>query len=71
LLPFDGITDWKKVAESLNRCGYDGILTFELKKTSIPNRHENDKYDKITMEEYISECYARACKVAYMKNSMS
>lgn len=68
LLPFDGITDWKKVAERLNKHGYDGILTFELNQFSKPNRHENDKYTKMTMEEYIAECYIRACKLAYMKN---
>lgn len=68
LLPFDGISDWKKVAERLNKCGYDGILTFELNKLSKPNRHENDKYAKMHIQEYISECYIRACKVAYIKN---
>lgn len=68
LLPFDGINDWKKIVESLNRCGYDDILTFELNKLSKPNRHENDKYTNMTIEEYVSECYARACKVAFMKN---
>lgn len=68
LLPFDGIIDWKKAAERLNNCGYNGILTFELNKFGKPNRHENDKYAKMTIEEYITECYIRACKVAYMKN---
>lgn len=33
-----------------------------------PNRHENDKYVKMTLEEYIAECYIRVCKVAYLKN---
>lgn len=70
LLPFDGITDWKKAMERLNKCGYDGILTFELNKNSKPKRHENDKYSKMTIEEYITECYIRACKIAYLKNGM-
>ncbi len=70
LLPFDGITDWKKVVDGLNRCGYTDILTFELNKLSKPNRHENDKYTNMTIEEYVAECYIRACKLAYMKNGM-
>lgn len=68
LLPFDGIIDWKNVGERLNKCGYNGILTFELNKLSKPGRHENDKYKNMPIEEYISECYIRACKVAYLKN---
>lgn len=68
LLPFDGITDWKSVAERLNKHGYDGILTFELNRCSKPNRHENDKYTRLTIEEYLIECYIRACRVAYLKN---
>jgi sugar phosphate isomerase/epimerase len=70
LLPFDGITSWENVVERLNRHNYNDILTFELNKVSKPNRHENDKYTKMTIEEYITQCYVRACKVAYMKNGI-
>ena len=70
LLPFDGIHDWRDVADRLNRCGYDGILTFELTRASKPNRHENDKYAKMSIEEYVAEVYARACRLGYMKNRM-
>lgn len=65
LLPFDGIHDWNDVARRLNRCGYEGILTFELTRTSKPNRHENDKYNRMPIEEYIAESYARACRLAH------
>lgn len=70
LLPFDGIHDWGCVAKRLNKCSFDGILTFELAKKSKPKRHENDKYDAMTPEEYIAEVYARACRLAYLKNGM-
>ena len=70
LLPFDGIIDFSNVAARLNKCGYNDILTFELNKRSKPNRHENDKYTKLPIEEYVSECYIRACRIAYMKNGM-
>ncbi len=70
LLPFDGITSWESVVERLNKHAYNDILTFELNKVSKPNRHDNDMYTKMTIEEYVSQCYARACKVAYMKNGL-
>ena len=64
LLPFDGIADWDGVAARLARCGYDGVLTFELNTVSKPGRHENDAYGRMPIEEYITECYKRACRVA-------
>ena len=70
LLPFDGIHDWENIAKRLNDCKYNGILTFELKKSNIPNRHESNQYNNMTIEEYIRECYMRACRVAKLKNSI-
>ncbi len=66
LLPFDGIRDWKLAAERLNKCGFDGPLTFELIKHSKPNRHENDGYDAMSTERYVAEAYMRACRLAAM-----
>jgi len=70
LLPFDGIHDWKEVAARLKKTGFDGMLTFELSKTSKPGRYENDKYKAMSPESYIAEVYARACRLAYMMNGM-
>ncbi len=67
LLPFDGAADWKNIVHRLNKYNYNDILTFELNKLSKPNRHENDVYDKMTIEEYICEAYKRACKTAMLK----
>ncbi len=64
LLPFDGIGNWKYNAERLKKCEFNDILTFELNNKSKPNRHENDKYDKMPLEEYIAEAYIRACRFA-------
>lgn len=64
LLPFDGIADWHNIAERLKRENYDGILTFELNKTSKPGRHENDVYAAMSPEIYIAQAYSRACRVA-------
>ena len=54
----------RELAHRLNKCGYNDILTFELNNKSKPNRHENDKYDRMPIEEYIAECYIRACRFA-------
>lgn len=66
LLPFDGITDWKNVAQKLVRCGFDGPLSFELSIRSKPGRHENDKYAAMPIEQFVAEAYIRACRVADM-----
>lgn len=67
LLPFDGIADWKGIAERLDRAGFDGTMTFELNTKSKPGRHENDKYDKMDIEQYVTEVYIRACRLAAMR----
>ena len=53
--------------KSRKKCGYNDILTFELTTGSKPGRHENDKYAKMGTDEYLAEAYARACRVAVLK----
>lgn len=65
LLPFDGIADWDYNAKRLKKCKIPEFLNFELNIASRPNRHENDSYMKMTLEEYFTEAYKRACRVAY------
>ena len=67
LLPFDGIGDWQDITAKLNKCGYNGILTFELKKHNNKDRYDNEKYNIMSIEQYIAEAYARACRVATLK----
>lgn len=64
LLPFDGICNWDGLAERLKNCGYKGILTFELNRKSKPHRHENDKYEQMSLREYFTEAFVRACRFA-------
>ena len=64
LLPYDGIADWSAVAKRLVDSGYNGELTFELNTRSKPNRHDNDKYAKLPLTDYLAEAYARACRFA-------
>lgn len=64
LLPFDGIADWDYNAARLKKCGCPDVLTFELTRASKPDRHENDIYSKMSIDEYLTESFKRACKVA-------
>ncbi len=64
LLPFDGICNWDLLADRMKNCDYKGILTFELNRKSKPHRHENDKYEKMSLREYFTEAFIRACRFA-------
>lgn len=64
LLPFDGIRDWDELAKRFVACGYDGILTFELNKHSKPGRHENDIYERMSLQDYFTASFIRACRFA-------
>jgi len=64
LLPFDGIMDWSDTAVRLKKARCPEILNFELTTRSKPGRFENDLYAKMTTEEFLAECYKRACRVA-------
>ncbi len=66
LLPFDGKADWQYNVDRLKKCGFDGVLTFELTRNSKPDRHENDKYKQMEPTEYLKEVYRRAKKIAEM-----
>ena len=65
LLPFDGIADWNDNVLRLQKSRYMPILNFELSIHSKPNRHENDIYMQMSLEQYFTEAYKRACKIAY------
>lgn len=67
LLPFDGIADWSSIAARLDKLSFAGPLTFELTTISKPGRHENDAYARMRPEEYITEAYKRACRVAALR----
>ena len=64
LLPFDGIGDWAGIAARLRRWQFTDVLTFELNRASKPDRHENDAYARMSMEEYVTAAYMRACRAA-------
>ena len=63
LLPFDGIADFDSVARRIAAVGCPDVLTFELSRMNKPNRLNNEEYKRMPIEEYLSEAYARACRV--------
>lgn len=64
LLPFDGTADWNSIAKRITATGFDGILTFELKKKSNPGRSANDIYSDLDCKGFLSLAKKRAEKVA-------
>lgn len=65
LLPYDGIADWDYNIARLKKSKHMDILNFELLINSKPNRHENDAYARMSLSEYFTEAYKRACRIAY------
>ena len=65
LLPYDGIADWDYNAARLKKSTVPEFLNFELNTVSKPNRHENDCYTAMPYEQFFTEAYKRACRIAY------
>jgi len=68
LLPFDGIANWQNVAARLDREGFEGPLTFELKYTTTLNGCDHRVYGHMSVEAYVTQAYIRACRVAALRN---
>lgn len=67
LLPFEGIIDWNDAASRLAKCGFEGPLTFELKRINKTGRRENLRYQSMSPEDYVTAAYERACRVGFLK----
>ena len=65
LLPFDGVADWDYNVQRLKKSTIPEFLNFELTTVSKPGRHENDCYSVMPYEQYFTEAYKRACRIAY------
>ena len=65
LLPYDGIADWEDNIDRLRKSQHMDVLNFELNINSKPERHENDVYAQMSLEQYFTEAYKRACRIAY------
>ncbi len=62
LLPFDGVADWDGIAERLNKCGFDGMLTFEINGKGRKGDCPNKIYHSLTFEQYVNKAYEHAVK---------
>ncbi|OJU12414.1 MAG: hypothetical protein BGN88_04130 [Clostridiales bacterium 43-6] len=58
LLPFDGTTDWNRVAHNLTRSGYNGALSLEVEAGRIP------LYDGLHAEEFLKKAYQRCAAIS-------
>lgn len=65
LLPYDGIADWDRYIALLKASKPLDALNFEVGINSKKERHENDAYAQMSLENYFTEAYKRACKIAY------
>ena len=65
LLPYDGVADWEDNIARLRASKPLEFLNFELNLASKPDRHENDRYGQMPLEQYLAEAYTRACRIAY------
>ena len=60
LIPFDGVIDWETAARRLVAVGYEGALSFELKRQA----RQNTRYLALSPQEYLSACYEGASRVS-------
>ena len=62
LMPFDGMTDWKSVADRLKAHNYKGELTFELTRNSKPGKTTHDIYAHLDEFAFLSLAHEKAVK---------
>ena len=62
LLPFDGYADWEGITKRLNKCGFDGSLTFEVDSKGRCGSHSNDMYLGMNIEQFVKAAYDHAVR---------
>ncbi len=63
LPPLDGTVNWKRVMESLDKTGYDGVLSFEMTMKNKPQRQTHDKYATMPAPDYYALVLERAKRI--------
>lgn len=64
LMPFDGVADWKGIADRLARINYAGELTFEMSLASKPGKNTHDIYKDLDIDAYFALLYQKAVQFA-------
>lgn len=59
----DGIVNWKRVMDSIDACGYTGVLTCELTTKNKPERSTQGKYLNMPIDAFYALALDRARKV--------
>ena len=65
LLPYDGAADWDYNLDRLRKARPIDTLNLEIRTRSKPDRHENDAYYDMPLEQFFALAYGRACRIAY------
>lgn len=60
----DGIVDWNRVMDRIEKVGYQDILMCELTLSNKPGMHYHDKYNAMTLPEFYKYAYDRAYRVS-------
>ncbi len=66
LIPFDGIKDWADAVNRLKKCGYNDILTVELKINENIDKKYGTNYHSIPFSDYVKNVYTAAKKISDM-----
>lgn len=59
----DGIVNWKRVMDSIDACGYTGVLTCELTTKNKPERSTQGKYLNMPIDAFYALALDRARKL--------
>ena len=59
----DGIVNWGRVMDSIDACGYTGVLTCELTVKNKPERSTHGKYEHMPIEQFYALSLDRIRKV--------
>lgn len=59
----DGIVNWRRVMDSIDACGYTGVLTCELSMRDKPERDVHGAYKSMPVEEFYALALDRMKKV--------
>lgn len=63
VLPLDGVKNWDDAMTRLNKCEYNGIMTFELVISSDTDNKYGTDYSKMDFSDYLNLVYNRACQL--------
>ena len=59
----DGIVNWHRVMDSIDACGYTGVLTCELTTKNKPERNTHGKYQSMPIDAFYALALERARRV--------